>query len=147
MRTAYHRRLTGDDRTAQLEAARAWAMWEGQTLTLMPDADTQAGFGDPHFALAFARIESHYFMHGAWLEEDQLIRNAGKLHGIPGTIVQGRYDVVCPPITAWALHKAWPEADFRIVEGAGHAWHEPGNLDRLIRATDAYAGAIGPDLE
>lgn len=147
MRAAYHRRLTGNDPAVQLEAARAWAMWEGQTLTLMPDAQTQAGFGDPHFALAFARIENHYFMHGAWLEEGQLLRDAHRLRDIPGTIVQGRYDVVCPPATAWALHQAWPEADFQLVEGAGHAWHEPGILDRLIRATDAYAGHTGIDRE
>jgi proline iminopeptidase len=143
MRAAYRRLLTGDDVEARLEAARAWAIWEGQTLTLLPNPEVQAGFADPHFALAFARIENHYFIHGAWLEEGQLIQNAGQLHGIPGTIVQGRYDVVCPPSTAYALHEAWPQADFHLVEGAGHAWHEPATLDRLIRATDGYADRTG----
>ena len=99
-----------------------------------------SGFEDPHFALAFARIENHYFVHGAWLEEGQLLRDAGRLRAIPGTIVHGRYDMPCSVRTAYELHKAWPEADFQLIEGAGHAYSEPGILDGLIRATDAYAG-------
>ena len=102
-----------------------------------------SGFENPHFALAFARIENHYFVHGGWLEENQLIRDAHKLRGIPTTIVQGRYDMACPVRTAWDLHKAWPEAEFHLVEGAGHAWSEPGILDRLLHATDRYAGVTG----
>lgn len=141
LRAAYRRRLTGADEQARLEAARAWTLWEGRTLTLLPDPGFTSAFEDPHFALAFARIENHYFVHGAWLEDNQLIRDAGRLRGIPGTIVQGRYDMACPARTAHELHRAWPEAEYHLIEGAGHAYSEPGILDRLIRATDAYAGA------
>ena len=140
MIAAYHRRLTGDDVAARIEAARAWSTWEGSTIKLLPDARLAAGFGEDHFALAFARIENHYFTHGAWLEDGQLLRDADRLHGIPGTIVHGRYDMPCPLRHAWALHKAWPEAELHLIEGAGHAYDEPGILDRLIRATDRYAG-------
>lgn len=139
LRAAYRKRLTSDDEAVRLEAAQAWALWEGRTLSLLPDAGITSGFENPHFALAFARIENHYFVHQGWLADNQLIRDAYKLRGIAGTIVQGRYDLVCPPRTAWELHKAWPEADFHIIEGAGHAFTEAGILDRLIRATDAYA--------
>lgn len=139
MAAAYRKRLTGDDETAKLEAAKAWSLWEGRTITLVPEPDNDH-FGDPHFALAFARIENHYFVHKGWLKEDQLIRDAARLRSIPGTIVQGRYDMACPVRTAWELHKAWPEADFQIIEDAGHAYSEPGILDRLIRATNLYAG-------
>ncbi len=139
LRAAYRKRLTGDDEAARLEAAQAWTLWEGRTLTLLPDPDTTSGFENAHFALAFARIENHYFVHHGWLEEDQLIRDAHKLRSIPGTIIQGRYDMACPTRTAHELHKAWPEADYHLIEGAGHAFSEPGILDRLIRATDGYA--------
>lgn len=141
LRAAYRRRLTSSDPAVQAIAAQAWAMWEGKTITLMPDAATSYGFADPRFALAFARIENHFFVHGGWLEDGQLIRDAGRLRDVPGTIVQGRYDMVCPPRTAWELHRAWPQANFRMVEGAGHAWSEPGILNELIRATDGYAAA------
>jgi proline iminopeptidase len=140
---AYRKRLTGADEAARLQAAKAWSLWEGRTITLLPDPENDH-FGDPHFALAFARIENHYFVHRGWLEDDQLIRDAGKLRGIPGTIVQGRYDMACPVRTAWDLHKAWPDADFHLIEDAGHAYSEPGILDRLIRATDQYAGVGAP---
>jgi proline iminopeptidase len=136
---AYHRLLTGDDRAAQIAAAKAWSVWEGETIRLLPDAALSATHDDDAFALAFARIENHYFVHCGWLEEGQLIRDAGKLSGIPGVIVQGRYDMACPAETAWALHKAWPEARFEMIEGAGHAYNEPGILDALVRATDGFA--------
>jgi proline iminopeptidase len=139
LRGAYRKRLVGEDEAARLEAARAWALWEGRTLTLLPDADMTKGFGDPHFALAFARIENHYFVHHGWFKDGQLLRDAHRLRGIPGTIVQGRYDMACPTRTAYELHNAWPEADFHLIEGAGHAFSEPGILDRLIQATDDYA--------
>jgi proline iminopeptidase len=96
-------------------------------------------FHDGHFALAFARIENHYFFHNGWMDEGQLLRDAGRLKGIPGTIVHGRYDMPCPARFAYALHQAWPEADFHLIEGAGHAYSEPGILDQLIRATDRFA--------
>jgi proline iminopeptidase len=139
MIAAYRRRLTGDDPAARLEAARAWSLWEGETITLLPDPAIAGQHGDDSYALAFARIENHYFTHGGWLEEGQLIRDAAKLRGVPGVIVQGRYDVATPAVTAWDLHRAWPEAELHIVDDAGHAYSEPGILDHLIRATDAFA--------
>ena len=136
---AFHRRLTGTDLNAQLEAAVAWSRWEGRTVTLLPDATLDEAHGDPHFALAFSRIENHYFVNKGFLEYQQLLRDASKLHGIPGVIVQGRYDMVCPVKTAWELHKAWPEAKFQLVNNAGHSFKEPGILDALIRATDEFS--------
>jgi len=137
---AYRTRLTGADRAARIEAARAWSLWEGETISLLPNPAFSDQHGDDDFALAFARIENHYFVHKGWLEDGQLIRDAGLLDGIPGVIVQGRYDMACPPDTAWALHRVWPEARFELIEGAGHAYNEPGILDALIRATDEFAG-------
>ena len=136
---AYRTRLTGDDERARIAAARAWAQWEGETITLLPDPATAGGFGDAHFALAFARIENHYFVHKGWMEDGQLLRDAGRLRDIPGVIVQGRYDTATPVRSAWDLHRAWPEAEFHLIDDAGHAYSEPGILDRLIRATDAQA--------
>ncbi|RIK88822.1 MAG: prolyl aminopeptidase [Hyphomicrobiales bacterium] len=137
---AYRRRLTGEDPAARIEAARAWSLWEGETITLLPEPATSDPFADGHFALAFARIENHYFVHGGWLEEGQLLRDAHRLKGIPGLIVHGRYDMPCPARYAWELARAWPDAEFFLVEGAGHAYSEPGILDRLIYATDKFAG-------
>jgi proline iminopeptidase len=140
MIAAYCKRLTGDDPAVQIEAAKAWSLWEGATITLLPSPQISAVHGDDHFALAFARIENHYFVHDGWLEEGQLLRDAGRLRAIPGTIVHGRYDMPCPARYAYALHKAWPEAEFHLIEGAGHAYSEPGILDQLMRATDRFAG-------
>jgi proline iminopeptidase len=140
MLAAYRKRLTGDDPAVQIEAAKAWSLWEGGTITLLPNPEIAAVHGGDHFALAFARIENHYFVHDGWLEEGQLLRDAGRLRGITGTIVHGRYDMPCPARYAYALHKAWPDADLHLIEGAGHAYSEPGILDRLIRATDRFAG-------
>jgi proline iminopeptidase len=136
---AYHKRLTSPDVGVQLAAAKAWSEWEGALVTLLPNAQVAAQHADDAFALAFARIEAHYFLNNGFLEEGQLIRDAGRLKSIPGTIVQGRYDVVTPAVTAWDLHKAWPEARLRILDNAGHASSEPGILHHLIEATDAYA--------
>jgi proline iminopeptidase len=136
---AYHRRLTGPDHKVQIDAAVAWSRWEGRTITLLPDLTVDEVHSDPHFALAFSRIENHYFVNKGFLQDQQLLRDAGKLHGIPGVIVQGRYDMACPTKTAWELHKAWPQAKFQLVNDAGHAFKEPGILDRLIRATDAFS--------
>ena len=137
---AFRGRLTSDDQAIRIAAAKAWSLWEGETITLLPDPVTSGAFGQDEFALAFARIENHYFVHAGWMDEGQLLRDAGKLKGIPGVIVQGRYDMACPPATAWELHKAWPEAEFHMIENAGHAYSEPGIMDRLIRATDGFAG-------
>lgn len=137
---AYRRRLVGDDSAEQLACAKAWSAWEGRTIRLLPDSQNEAKHDDEHFALAFARIENHYFVHKGWLDEGQLLRDAYKLKGIAGVIIQGRYDVCTPAQTAWDLHRAWPEAEFHMVADAGHAFNEPGILDQLIRATDRFAG-------
>ncbi|GLK76626.1 proline iminopeptidase [Methylopila jiangsuensis] len=139
---AYRRRLTGPDPAERLKAARAWSLWEGETITLRPDPAIAGQHGGDDYALAFARIENHYFVHGGWLEEGQLIRDAGRLAAIPGVIVQGRYDVATPAVTAWDLHRAWPQAAFHMVDDAGHAFSEPGILDRLVRATDGFARTL-----
>jgi proline iminopeptidase len=136
---AYRRRLTGTDVPARDAAAVAWSRWEGRTITLLPDDAVDQVHSDPHYALAFSRIENHYFVNNGFLEDRQLLRDAGRLHGIPGVIVQGRYDIATPARTAWELHRAWPQAQFHLVPDAGHAFSEPGILDRLIRATDGFA--------
>lgn len=136
---AYHRLLTGDDVALRTRAAIAWSQWEGRTITLLPDPNFDRAHSDAHFALAFARIENHYFVHHGFFEEGQLLRDAARLQGIPGVIVQGRYDVCTPAKTAWELHRAWPSAQFHLVPQAGHAYKEPGILDQLIRATDRFA--------
>jgi len=138
--SAYRSRLTSDDVAVRVAAAKTWSVWEGETVTLLPSPALSESHDDDEFALAFARIENHYFVHRGWLDEGQLLRDARRLADIPGVIVQGRYDMACPTETAWALHKAWPEARFELIEGAGHAYNEPGILDALIRATDAFAG-------
>ena len=137
--TAYRRRLIGDSLDDRMEAARAWTIWEGETITLLPNAAFAAQHGEDHFALAFARIENHYFVHDGFLGEGQLLRDAHRLKDIPGVIVQGRYDVATPMRSAWDLHRAWPEAEFRLVPDAGHAFNEPGILRELLRATDRFA--------
>jgi len=140
MMAAYRRRLTSSDAEIRLGAAREWSRWEGETITLLPDVQMSQSFTEAEYALAFARIENHYFVHKGWLDEGQLIRDAEKIRHIPGVIVQGRYDTACPPQTAWDLHQAWPEAEFIMVEGAGHAMSQPGILHHLIEATDRFAG-------
>ena len=135
--SAYHRRLTSDDERVRLEAARAWSVWEGSTSKLFPDASLIEHFGEPHMALALARIECHYFMNDAFFEtENQLVENVGRIRHIPAVIVQGRYDVVCPMMSAWELHRAWPEAEFRPIPDAGHSVMEPGTINALVEATD-----------
>jgi proline iminopeptidase len=136
--SAYHRRLTHADERVRLTAARAWSLWEGETITLLPDQAFSQQHAEDRFALAFARIENHYFVHGAWLEDGQLVRDAAKLAGLPGIIIQGRYDMACPPVTAFEIHQAWG-APLVMVEDAGHAFSEPGILHHLIEATDAFA--------
>jgi proline iminopeptidase len=135
---AYHRRLTDPDPAVQLPAAKAWSKWEAETVTLLPNPHVIEQHTSDDFAIAIARIENHYMINDGWLDEGQLIANAGRLKGIPGVIVQGRYDCCTPPATAWDLHKAWPEAELNIVPDGGHLFNEPGVLDGLIRATDAF---------
>ncbi len=140
MMHAYHRRLTSPDRETRIAAALSWSLWEGETITLLPEASTSAPFGQDEFAHAFARIETTSSSMPAGWKRDSFLRDAHKLAGIPGLIVHGRYDMPCPAKYAWALHKAWPDAEFYLIEGAGHAYSEPGILDRLIYATDRFAG-------
>ena len=137
---SYYKRLTSDDRDTLLEAARAWSIWEGALSYMKQNKDYVKRFGDPKFAAAFARIECHYFVNGGFLERpDQLLEDVHKIRHIPAVIVQGRFDVVCPARSAWDLHKAWPEADLRIVPDAGHSAFEPGIARELVQATDRFA--------
>ena len=136
---AYHRRLTGDDAEAQLRAARAWSMWEGGALSLLPDPGRVAAFGSPHYAIAFARIEAHYFIHAGFFDRDDfLLANTHRIGGIPGVIVHGRYDLCTPVGIAHDLSKVWPDADLRIVPDAGHAMSEPGIVHELVSATERF---------
>lgn len=137
--TAYHKRLTGNDKAAQLEAAIAWGLWEGRVITLLPDPDTAGHFSADDFVIAFARIENHYFMNKGFFEDNQLIRDAYKIRHIPTVIIQGRYDMCTPMQAAWELHQALPEADFQMIDDAGHAFTEPGILKALITATDKFS--------
>jgi proline iminopeptidase len=136
---AYYRRLTSEDEATRLRAARAWSVWEASTSKLIPDAGLQARFGESHFAAAFARIECHYFVNKGFLErEDQLLTGCDRIRHLPTVIVQGRYDVVCPMVTAWELHQALPEADFVLVPDAGHSMTEPGIRTALLEASDRF---------
>jgi proline iminopeptidase len=137
--SAYHRRLTGKDEVARMAAAKAWSLWEAHASTLLPKAAVVDHFGNPHTALSLARIECHYFMHDSFLQQDQILNNAHRLRDIPGIIVHGRYDVVCPVEQAWLLHRAWPGAELRVVPDAGHSALEPGIVDALVRATEQTA--------
>jgi proline iminopeptidase len=132
---AYHKRLTGEDEVARMSAAKAWSRWEAKTSTLLPRKEVVDHFSDPYTALSMARIECHYFVNDSFLEPDQLVRDAHKLADIPGIIVHGRYDVVCPLENAWRLHHAWPSAELRVIADAGHSATERGTTDALVRAT------------
>jgi proline iminopeptidase len=139
--TAYHRRLTSDDPAVRLAAAKIWSGWEGATSKLLPDPAFAGHYEEDEFALAFARIEAHYFVNKGFFEtDDQLLRNAARLRHIPGVIVQGRYDVVCPMESAWALHRAWLEADLVITPDSGHSAFDSPNSRALVAATDKFTG-------
>jgi proline iminopeptidase len=141
---AYYRRLTGDDIETRLTAAKAWSTWEGSTVRLLPDPELVAHFSEPEAALSLARIESHYFTnHGFFDHPDQLLDNVPVIRHIPAVIVHGRYDMCCPIVNAWDLHRRWPEATLEIVADAGHAAFEPGIVDRLLEATDRFARLPG----
>ncbi len=138
---AYHKRLTGHDAAERRRCAVAWSVWEGSTSRLIVDPDMQRRMAQDEFADAFARIECHYFVNRGFLRTDaQLLEDAGRIRHIPGVIVQGRYDVVCPMESAWALHRAWPEAKLVVVPDAGHSALEPGITRALVDATDRFAG-------
>jgi proline iminopeptidase len=137
MISAYHKRLTSPDRRVQAEAAAAWSQWEGDTISIRGPEARPSKFNEIDFAVAFARIECHFFANGGFFSsKDWILENADKLRGIPGWIVQGRFDVVTPMESAWKLHAAWPESRFEVVWDAGHASTEPGIVDALVRASD-----------
>jgi proline iminopeptidase len=140
---AYHRRLFDPDPAVHIPAGVAWSRWEASTLTLLPDDELVGTMTDDATATAFARIENHYFMHGGWFEEGQLIAGVEAIRGIPAVIVQGRYDMCTPPMTAWDLHRAWPQAELVMVPDASHSASEPGIARALRAATDRFAGAPG----
>lgn len=132
---AYYERLTGNDELARMAAAKAWAAWEGNCAKLRPSAETLAKFTKPHNAMALSRIETHFFMHDGFIEENQILKNMEKIAEIPGRIIHGRYDIVCPLENAQLLHQHWPASELHIVRDAGHSASEPGTVDALIRAT------------
>ena len=139
--SAFHSRLTSDDPEVRLSAARAWSVWEASTSFLIQNEDFMAQLDEPEAALAMARIECHYFVNDGFFESpNQLLEAVDKIRHIPCVIVQGRYDVVCPPTTAWDLHRAWPEADFKLIANAGHSAFDPANAAALIEATNRFAG-------
>ena len=138
---AYYRRLTSSNPAVARAAAKVWSMWEGRTSKLIPDPDLIARFGADDFSWAFARIEAHYFVNDAWLGQGRgLLENVAKIRHIPGVIVHGRYDVVCPVKNAFDLHHAWPESKLIVVPDAGHSASEPGTVHELVSATDRFAG-------
>lgn len=138
--SAFYKRLTSEDQQIRLAAAKAWSVWEASTSKLIPSTASKQRFGMAEFAEAFARIECHYFVNQGFFErENLLLENIDLIRHIPGVIVQGRYDVVCPMKSAWELHKAWSEAEFVVIPDAGHSVSEPGIKDALIKATDRFA--------
>lgn len=143
---AYHRRLTSENELEQIQAAKAWSIWEGRCATLQPNPKVVERFGHPHTAISLARIECHYFMNQAFLEPNQIVAQAHRLQDIPGIIVHGRYDMVCPLDNAVALYEAWPGAELIIIREAGHAASEPGIVDALVRAADTMSERFGPEF-
>lgn len=137
---AYYKRLTSDDPETRQQAARAWSVWEASTSKLLPDVGLQQRFGQSEFADAFARIECHYFVNKGFFEQEtQLLDQCDRIRHLPIVIVQGRYDVVCPPMSAWDLHRALPESQLMVIPDAGHSMTEPGIQDALIEASDRFA--------
>ena len=139
---AYYKRLTSRNELEQIQAAKAWSVWEGRCATLHPNPDVVEHFGHPHVAIALARIECHYFMNQSFLEPDQIVRDAHKLANIPAVIVHGRYDMVCPLDNALALSRAWPQAELQIIRAAGHSASEPATVDALMRAVENVAANV-----
>ncbi|RJG08166.1 prolyl aminopeptidase [Noviherbaspirillum cavernae] len=135
---AYEKRLFSDDPDIYLPAARTWSRYEGSCLFLRPDAEAIEDFSSDAVSLGIGRLEAHYFLHGGFMHDDQLISNIGRIRHLPAVIVQGRYDVVCPPLSAHRLHEAWPEAELQVIADAGHAAVEPGIAAALVAATERF---------
>lgn len=144
---AYYKRLTGNNELARMAAAKAWSLWEARCATLRPSASVVQASLEPHAALAISRIEAHYFTNEGFLEYNQILRNASALSDIPGIIVHGRYDMICPLENAVELQRVWHEATLNIVRDAGHSGMEPGTVDALIRATRDMALRFGDQFE
>jgi proline iminopeptidase len=137
---AYNKRIMSTNKETAMSACKEWSLWEGRTSKLFPDENFIQGYGTDEFALAFARIESHYFVNGGFFKEDGwLLNNANRIKDIPGHIIQGRYDVVCPMKSAWDLHQAWPKSKLLIIPDSGHSAFERGIAKALVDATDSYA--------
>lgn len=136
---AYYKRLTNSNEIAKMAAAKAWSVWEGRCATLRPNPEVVSAFSEPHMALSLARIEAHYFVNKAFIEPNQILENIDKLKNIPGIIVHGRYDMVCPLDNAQALYRNWEEAELQIIRDAGHSAREPSIVDALVKATDEMA--------
>ena len=132
---AFHKRLTGQNELAKMGAAKAWSFWEGAVATLEPNANLMESFANPHLALGMSRISAHYFVNRCFLEENQILQNAHQLKGIPGIIVHGRYDMLCPLENAWSLQKVWQDVEIHTIRDAGHSASEAGIADGLVRAT------------
>ncbi len=145
MVAAYYARLTGDDEIARMAAAKAWAQWEARCASLQPDPGIRDEFADPHVALSLARIEAHYFYHDCFLAPNQILRDAHRLHHIPGVIVHGRYDLICPLENAVQLQEAWPAAQLKVISDAGHAATEPRITDALLKATQEMSQRFARD--
>lgn len=141
---AFHKRLNGENELARMGAAKAWAKWEAHTSTLVPSKSVLEAFSEPHMAMSLARIETHYFMNNSFLEPNQILKNIDKIANIPGIIVQGRYDMICPMHTAHELYDAWPSSELDIITDAGHAASERGIADALVRATLTYSKKFQP---
>jgi len=136
---AYYRRLTSDDSVVRLAAAQAWSTWEASALKLLPDQNLIDDFSEPEMALALARIECHYFINNCFFDTDNyLLEHVDRIRHLPAVIVHGRYDIICPIMNAWDLHRAWPEATLKIIPDSGHAATEPGIVDALVEATDSF---------
>lgn len=135
---AYAKRLFSDDPAIYTEAARNWSRYEGSCIFLLPQPDTIADFESDAMCIGLGRLEAHYMINGAFMREDQLIEDIGRIRHLPAVIVQGRYDVVCPPVTAHRLHQAWPEASLQMIADAGHSGGEHGIAAALVEATNQF---------
>ena len=145
MVSAFYKRLTSDDPSIRLEAAKAWSGWEGATIHLRPDSESYLRFTADQMSVSLARIECHYFLNNCWFRNDnQLIEDVAKIRHIPAVIIHGRYDVVCPVKNAYDLHRAWPEAELQIIPDAGYAFNEPGIQEALLSAVEKFK--VSPKL-